>query len=89
MIYRAAWEKQLASQQKTLANARVGRYAQGITCVLPVPEARLSIAGKPVQSGEPLYLPVGEYQYQVSAPGFCDVIGKVSLDANEGRIHPG
>ncbi|QQD20265.1 hypothetical protein GJQ54_00130 [Oceanospirillaceae bacterium ASx5O] len=77
------WEKQLASQQKTLANARAGLYPQGITVRVTGADARLTIAGKPMKSGEPLYLPVGQYQYQVSAPGFCAVTGKVSLDAKE------
>lgn len=73
------WEKQLASQQKTLANARAGLHPQGITVRVTGADARLTIAGKLMQSGEPLYLPVGQYQYQVSAPGFCDVQGNVSL----------
>lgn len=75
------WQKTLQRQVKALTDERSGLYPQAIVIRVNNKRSKIYLAGKTIQSGEERYLPVGEYQYRVITPGFCEVSGEVTLDS--------
>ncbi|KZZ44238.1 MAG: hypothetical protein MK185_06875 [Saccharospirillaceae bacterium] len=75
------WQKKLQRQVKTLTDERSGLHPQAITIRVNNKRSKIYLAGKIIQSGEDRYLPIGDYQYRVTTPGFCEVSGEVTLDS--------